>query len=404
MKKKILWLPMFLVCLALVVSVALAGCKEEATTSEAAKTTEVAEEAAEEKAEEVTVVADAGKTGVFGTLKTGGPLEEDWEPVPEGEGKGVIAVLSNTADIPVVNAQRISNERTAALNGYETITLISDWDMATQADQFETVIELGVDGIIISVIDEKAIIPSLILAKEAGIPVVTQDGGALDVPENKGLCASFVAADNFRAGEMAAEYMVMRLQGEGKVLLSGLEMVEPARQRTNGVMNVLKHYPGIEVAAYAEGASVPAGLEAMEDWLQRVPDADAVYAVNDPFGIGAYQAIVAAGKQDDIFICGNDADPQAIEFIKETQGKTYAYTSAQFPQIMGTVACENLIAVIEGRDGDIVQNVDDQGIEHAWPLFLIAPFPVSIETVDSWPGYDVIVDYKDVSPKPAWWE
>jgi ribose transport system substrate-binding protein len=388
----------------MVASFTLFGCKGEESMVQTAEETENVDDEAEEEAGEETVVADAGKTGSYGSLESQGPVEGDWEPVPEGEGKGLIALISNTADIPIVNAQRANNERVAALSGYETITFIADWDMSTQADQIETAIELGVDGMVISVIDEKAIIPSLIACKEAGIPIVTQDGGALDSPDTDGLAVCHVAADNFRAGEMAGEYIAWRLQGEGKVLLSGFESIEPGRLRTNGVMNVLKLYPNIEIVDYAEGGSVPAGLEAMENWLQAHPDADAVYAVNDPFGEGCYQAIIAAGKEDQMFIAGNDGDPQALEYMVESEGNTYAYTSAQWPQIMGVVSMENLIAYIEGREGDILANVEEQGVHHSWPIFLVPPYPISIETINSWPGWDVVIDWTDISPKPAWWE
>lgn len=390
MKKVILWI----ICIILVSGMVLvmsSGC-----TSQGA--------AAETTAAAGTTAAAAGGNisgSAYDIVKMSG---EKVAAVEKGKGKGVIAILSNTADIPIMIAQKGQNEATAAKYGYETVYFNSDWDMATQADQIETAIEMGVDGMIIVAIDEKAIIPTLQKVKDAGIPVVTEDGGALESPETTGLVVCNVAADNFRAGELAAEYIAWRLKGIGKVAVSGYESVKPGRDRTNGVYNVLKHYPQIEIAAYGEGASVPSGLEVTEDFIQRVPDLDAIYAVNDPFGEGAYQAVLAAGKQDQIFICGNDGDPAALELIRSTQGKTYAYSSAQWPQIMGVVAMENLIAAIEGRDEDIIANVEQQGVHQSWPTFAVAPFPVSIETIDSYPGWDVAVDWKSIAPYPIWWQ
>jgi ribose transport system substrate-binding protein len=325
------------------------------------------------------------------------------EAAKKAGAKGVIALSYDTTEIPVVVAQQKANMEVAEKYGYKAILFDAHFDAAEQLNSFRTMIQQGVKGIICSAIDDKAIIPALKMAKEAGIPVVMEDGGVANVPEAKGLTVGYVGADNFRAGELAGEYIAWRLKGKGKVAVMGFRTITAAYERENGVMNVLKHYPGIQMVAYGEAAGVPAGLKNMQDFIQRVPDLNAVYCVNDPGGEGAYQAILAAGKQNQIFICGNDGDPLALKYLRESSGKTYAYSSAQWPQVMGKVAMENLVAAIEGRTKDIVANVTIIGTPQYFPLFYVAPFPITIDTVDKYPEWTVPVDYREINPNPPWW-
>jgi ABC-type sugar transport system substrate-binding protein len=332
-----------------------------------------------------------------------GEVQQQIEQAKAAGTKGIIALSYDTTEIPVVVAQQKANMETAEKYGYEAVLFDAHFDAAEQLNSFRTMIQLGVKGIICSAIDDKAIIPALQLAKQAGIPVVMQDGGVANIPEAKDLTVSYVGADNFRAGELAGEYIAWRLNGEGKVATMGYRTISAAYERENGLMNVLKHYPGIEVVAYAEAVGVPAGLQNMQDFIQRVPDLSAVYCVNDPGCEGAYQAVLAAGKQDQIFLAANDGDPLALQYMRESGGNTYAYSSAQWPQVMGKVAMENLIAAIEGRHNDVLTNVEVIGIPQYVPSFFVAPFPITIDTLDQYPEWTVPVDYKEINPTPPWW-
>jgi ribose transport system substrate-binding protein len=324
-------------------------------------------------------------------------------PVNAADDKGIIALSYDTTEIPVVAAQQKANAETAAKYGYKAVLFDAHFDAAQQLNSFQTMVQQGVKGIICSAIDDRAIIPALQIAKNAGIPVIMEDGGVAMIPEAKGLTGGYVGADNFRAGELDGEYIAWRLKGKGKLAVMGFRAISAAYERENGLMNVLKHYPGIQFVAYAEAATVPAGLKNMEDFIQRVPDLDAVYCVNDPGGEGAYQAILAARKQDQIFICANDGDPLALKYIRESKGKTFAYSSAQWPQVMGKIAMENLIALIEKRPKDVKSNVEIIGTKLLWPLFYVAPFPITVDNVDKYPAWTVPVDYKDIDATPPWW-
>jgi len=316
--------------------------------------------------------------------------------------KGIIGLSYNTTEIPVVAAQQEANRLAAEAAGYDAIVFDARFDSAEQIASIRTMIQLGVKGIIVSAIDDRAIIPALQLAKDAGIPVVMEDGGVAHSPEAEGLIVGYVGADNFRAGELDGEYVANRLNGVGKIAVMGFRAISAAYERENGFNNVLKHYPGIEYVSYAEAVGVPAGLENMQDFMQRTPDLDAVYCINDPGCEGAYQALVAAGKEDEIFLVSNDADPLALEYMRESNGQTYAYTSAQWPQVMGKVAVENLVAAIEGNDDAFQWNVEIIGEPQYFPRFFVAPFPITIDTIDDYPEWTESVDYNDIDSTPPW--
>ena len=296
------------ICILLALAMLFSACQPApapTTAPQAAAPTQAAAPAETEAAE---YVLEAG-------------AQAEIEEAKKAGSKGVIALSYDTTEIPVVVAQQKANMETAEKYGYKAVLFDAHFDAAEQLNSFRTMIQQGVVGIVCSAIDDKAIIPALQLAKDAGIPVVMEDGGVANIPEAEGLTIGYVGADNYRAGELAGEYIAHRLKGQGKVAVMGFRTITAAYDRENGVMNVLKHYPGIEVVAYGEAAGVPAGLKNMQDFIQRVPDLNATYCVNDPGCEGAYQAVLAAGKQDQIFLAANDGDPLALDYMRESRAR-----------------------------------------------------------------------------------
>jgi ribose transport system substrate-binding protein len=360
-----------------------------------AKKQEAEEPVPEEEVEEVTVDEDYEldeKTAV--EVETG----------LKGDYKGVLAISwGTTGGIPVVDFQQKTSVRTAEKLGYKGVIYDSHWDTAEQINQIQTMIQQGISGVVLAPNDGVGILPGARMLKEAGIPVVCEDSGLSLVEEAKGLCQSYVTSDNFRAGEYCGEYIAWQLNGKGKVAVIGFRKAPAGYERENGVMNVLRHYPDIEIVAYAEGGSVEAGMKAAEDFIQRAPDLAAVYAINDPSGVGVYNVLKAVGKTDQVIIAGNDGDPLAQELIKTSNG-TFGYSSAQYPQIMGRIAVENLIAIIEDRPKDIQENVEIIATDLMWPTLYIPPFPMTIETVDDYPDWSKDLSMEDIDPTPIWWK
>jgi ribose transport system substrate-binding protein len=105
-------------------------------------------------------------------------------------------------------------------------------------------------------------------------------------------------------------------------------------QRVNGCLKVLAKYPNIKILSKDQNAegSRDGGLRVMSDFLTTFPTIDAVFAINDPSGVGADLAANQA-KRKDFFIVGVDGAPEAIEAIA-SDNSVYAATATQDPKGM----------------------------------------------------------------------
>lgn len=87
-------------------------------------------------------------------------------------------------------------------------------------------------------------------------------------------------------------------------------------------------------------------MEVLESILQAHPDINAVFCGNDAMALGAYQALVAAGKADKVKVFGFDGSKDAIQSIKD--GKMLA-TAMQFPKVMAETAASYADEYLKGR-------------------------------------------------------
>ena len=134
---------------------------------------------------------------------------------------------------------------------------------------------------------------------------------ALDTPPDPQNAAdALFATDNLNAGMLIGQYAKAAMAGK------------PAKIAT------LDLTPGVTSACSGTTASWPAsaspratrrssarqntdgdqakGQTAMENCLQKAPDINLVYTINEPAAIGAYQALKAAGKEKAVTIVSVD--------------------------------------------------------------------------------------------------
>ncbi|WP_407936406.1 ribose ABC transporter substrate-binding protein RbsB [Limnochorda pilosa] len=226
--------------------------------------------------------------------------------------------------------------------------LVSDAqnDPNRQLSDIENFIVQGVDAIIVNPTDSAAVVPAILQANEAGIPVITVDRGADD-----GRVVSHIASDNVAGGRMAGELIVERLGGKGNAVeLVGIPGTSAARDRGQGFNEVIGKNPGIRVVARQEaGFDRAKGLSVMENILQAQPRIDAVFAHNDEMALGALTAIEAAGRQKEMIVVGFDATADAVQAVKEGR---LAATVAQQPVLMGELAVKTAIAHLKGEAVD----------------------------------------------------
>ncbi len=113
-----------------------------------------------------------------------------------------------------------------------------------------------------------------------------------------------------------------------------------------------------EVVATATAGDPPAGLEAAETWLQAYPGLDMIVGINDGGALGAYQAVIAADKNDPntFFVGGIDATDEALASIAE--GGAFQATVDQQPFEMGALCVRELVLAKLGMPYDAVSAIE----------------------------------------------
>ena len=188
-------------------------------------------------------------------------------------------------------------------------------DIEGQIAVFESEMVKGHDAIVLVPMNGTALIPKVMEANSAGIPVITADTRVDDGPAN---VETFVGLDEQTSFAGMAQWVVDQLGGEGKVaILEGFRGSSTAELRLMGMMQVFDANPGIEVvASIAADWDTEKGLKASEDILQAHPDVNAIIGSNDLMALGAVQAVKGAGKLDDVIIVGDDAIPSALAALR----------------------------------------------------------------------------------------
>ncbi|MBN3883517.1 MAG: ABC transporter substrate-binding protein [Nostoc sp.] len=224
------------------------------------------------------------------------------------------------------------------------VTVVSSaYDLNQQANQIENFTASNTDIIIVNAADKSGIKPAIEKAKQAGRIVIAVDTGA------EGGVDATITTNNVQAGEVSCKYIADRLKGKGNVVIVNGPPVDSVIQRVTGCENVLSKYPDIKILSKNQNAegSRDGGLRVMTDLLTTFPKIDAVFAINDPSGVGAELAANQAQRKD-FFIVGVDGAPEAITAIAAKDG-IYAATATQNPRGMAEKAVQVGNDILNGK-------------------------------------------------------
>jgi ribose transport system substrate-binding protein len=222
-------------------------------------------------------------------------------------------------------------------------SLSSNYDVNNQTNQMDNLVSSGVNLILLGAADSKGIAPAVKRAKGAGSVVVAVDVGA------EGGVDATVMSDNRQAGQQAAEYIVDKLKGKGQVVIVNGPPVTSVQDRVAGALDVFKKNPDIKILSQDQnaGGSRDGGLRVMTDLLTAFPKIDAVFAINDPTGIGCDLAAKQA-QRNDFFIVGVDGSPDGVSALK-AKGSLFEATPAQDPYAMAEKAVEVGADIMQGK-------------------------------------------------------
>ncbi len=270
---------------------------------------------------------------------------------PVGLKHGLIGASLLTLQNPFFKVIGDELSAEAKKNGYDTLVVSADNDVARQSNQVKDFIVKKCAAIVLSPADSKSIVPVIQEANAAGIPVFT-----VDVPCNEpGVkIVTQIATDNYGGGKEAGVAMVEALGAQGgKVGVLDLKTVESCILRVKGFKEVVDAHNAkggakIEIVSELDGGGAKdKGYKAAEDMLQAQPELRGIFAINDPSALGARAALEKAGKADRVVIVGFDGQPEGKQAIRE--GKLYA-DPIQFPDKMGAEIARAIVNHSKGAD------------------------------------------------------
>ena len=302
------------------------------------------------------------------------------------QGQPVIGLITKTDTNPFFVKMKEGAEAEAKKAGAKLLTAAgkSDGDTAGQIAALENMASAGAKTILITSSGD-AIIPTVKKLQAKGVQVI-----ALDSPFN-GADALF-ATDNYKAGELIGQYAKAALAGKpAKIATLDLFPGHPVgAQRHNGFMkgfglpaadaksNELSKDPAVVCMADSYG-DVAKGQAAMENCLQKNPDINLVYTINEPAAAGAFNALKKAGKEKNVLIVSVDGGCQGV---KDTAAGVIAATSQQYPLKMASMGVAAGVDYAKG--GKKASGYVDTGVT------LIAGKPVSgVESKDTKTGLDL---------------
>lgn len=252
----------------------------------------------------------------------------------------------------------------SAENGFELIFNAADNDPAAQIQAVRSFINQGVDAIVIAPIVEDGWDDVLQEAKDAGIPVILEDR---TVSASEDLYASWVGLDFKLEGQKAGEWAAEQFGDTPTkmVVLEGTTGSAPANDRAEGFDAAIEGTQIEKIDSQTGDFTRDGGKTVMEGFIQKygVDGIDLVYAHNDDMGLGAIEAIEAAGAVpgEDIKIITIDAVRDGMQALVD--GKINYIVECN--PLLGEKAAELVKAVLAGETVEKRTIVEDQAFDQA---------------------------------------
>ena len=258
--------------------------------------------------------------------------------------KDKIAVVVSTLNNPWFVVLGETAKARAIELGYDATIFDSQNDTAKEAANFENIIASGYKAILFNPTDANGSIANVLKAKAVGIPVFCIDR---EINSTNAATAQMLS-DSYSGCVKLGQLFVKTVGKEGEYAeLLGIVGDNNTWNRSKGFHSVVDRYPGLKMVAQQSGEFDRAkGLEVMESILQAHPNIKGVFCGNDSMAMGAYQALVAAGKDKDVKVFGFDGADDVVKSIAE--GKIVA-TGMQFPKKMAQQSAEFADEYIKGK-------------------------------------------------------
>lgn len=294
---------------------------------------------------------------------------------PYSEFKGKTVGVVELA--PIEPVQRIEADfiKCVQANGGTVKTVPTGGDPAKGVSTVQNFLQENVAAIWNDALDPSTIAPEIATANQQRIPLVTAWSGE---------SANSIGINGLE-GQNAArlgQYLIDRLGGSGTVVMLTSTATQSLRERDSTFQAIAKQFPGIKIVAdQAVNVASPTedAANALKAILQAHPNVDAVWTDFDEIGLGAAQAIQAAGSH--AFVVGFNGDSGALSDIRNPTNP-FAATISNDLEFSGDVGCAEIATMLSGgepparniyMDSPLVtkSNVTPSGYQHGTGPFLL---------------------------------
>ena len=279
-----------------------------------------------------------------------------------------VGLITKTDTNPFFVKMKEGAQKQASALGAQLLTAAGkiDGDAATQITAIENMVSAGVKGILITP-SNNSVVPAIQKARKKGVLVI-----ALDTAPNPATAVdALFATNNFTAGVLVGKYAKKVFAGKtAKIAMLDLfPGPSVGYLRHNGFLSGFgvsgikptdstKYDTSPQIVCSADSFGDQAkGQTAMETCLQKAPDINLVYTINEPAAAGAYTALKAAGKAGKVTIVSIDGGCAGVRNVK---GGVIAATSQQYPLKMASLGVK---AVVDyAKSGKKVSGYTDTGV------------------------------------------
>jgi fructose transport system substrate-binding protein len=271
----------------------------------------------------------------------------------------VVGLITKTETNPFFVKMKEGADEAAKAKGAKLMSAAGkfDGDNTGQVTAIENMVTAGAKAILITPSDTKAIVPAIKKARDAGVLVI-----ALDTPTDpQSATDALFATDNFKAGVLIGQYAKAAMAGKpAKIATLDLAPgITVGQLRHDGFLKGFGIKEGDKsiVCSQDTQGDQAKGQTAMENCLQKAPDINVVYTINEPAAAGAYQALKSQGKEKGVLIVSVDGGCTGVKNVK---AGIIGATSQQYPLKMAALGVE--AGVNYAKTGKKVSGYTDTGV------------------------------------------